>query len=168
MKILQKNQNFQVCNKYQLPILKKITLNVNLGLFGTNELKLKYSINCIRTITGQHPNIIRSKKNLPEFKIKKGDIIGIKVTLRREKMFYFFYRLILIYLPRLKDFNGINSNMISKNGSITLGFPTFVLFPEIDENILDNNIGVSVNIFIKSKVKENISLFLKQNQFPLI
>jgi large subunit ribosomal protein L5 len=168
MIVLQTNPNFQVDNKYQIPKLKAITLNVNLGILAQNEQKLKYSINCIRTITGQHPTIIRSKKTLPEFKIKKRDIIGIKVTLRKEKMFCFFDRLILIYLPRLKDFNGISSNKISNDGSITIGFSTFVIFPEIAENILDPKIGVSVHIFIKSKVKTNISLFLKQHNFPLI
>lgn len=167
IRIAQKSLFEDLKNIHQTPKLIKAVVNINLGELGKNEKILANTIQHIRTITLQHPAYIKSVKDLPDFKIKKGDLIGLKVTLRKEKLLLFLERLIYLYIPRLKDFKGFSSLTFSEKGGFTIGFNSLNVFPEISEDGINSSVGCSINIYIKSRGKIDAIQYMKSLGFPV-
>ncbi len=139
-------KEFSYSSVMQVPRLKKIVLNVGLGEALDNAKAIEFASNDIRQITGQRPVVTRAKKSIAAFKLREGRAIGIKVTLRGERMWSFLARLIHIALPRTRDFQGISPDSFDGRGNYTLGLREQLLFPEVDYDKIDKIRGMEVSI----------------------
>lgn len=152
-------EKFGYKNKFQVPQIKKITVNMGIGL-GAQDIKLiEDAQKELAQLVGQKPVMTRSKKAISNFKIRKGVLIGCAVVLRRKKMYEFLDRLINIALPRIRDFRGIPHKSFDKNGSYSLGITEHTIFPELDIDKVTNVKGMTVTLTItRSKIKESQEL----------
>lgn len=133
-------------NLMAVPQVVKIVVNVGAGEAVVNRGVLEKISEQISLITGQKPVITKAKKAVSAFKIRKGFPIGVKVTLRREKMYHFLEKIIKIILPRLRDFRGVSIKSLDKSGNLNLGFREQIIFPEIDFDKIDKIRGLQVTI----------------------
>ena len=133
-------------NVMQVPKMEKIVVNVGLGEALQNSKYLDSAVQDIRQITGQQPVITRAKKSIATFRLRAGNPIGVKVTLRGKRMWDFFDRLVSIALPRKRDFRGISPNSFDGRGNYTLGFREQLVWPEIDYDKIDKIRGMEVTI----------------------
>lgn len=137
-------------NRYALPCLEKIVVNMGVGE-AINDIKiLDRCMEELALITGQKPILRRARKAISNFKLQKGKPIGCKVTLRRARMYEFLDRLINIALPRIRDFRGLSPNSFDKGGNYTLGISEQVIFPEIDYDRIVRTQGMDITIVIKN------------------
>jgi len=159
-------QKFGYNNHYMVPEIQKIVLNMGLGLDGNDSKILKPSAEDLAAITGQKPVITKFKKSISNFKTRKNTNAGIKVTLRKNKMYEFIDRMVNIALPRIKDFRGLSLNGFDKFGNYTFGIKEHIIFPEVNFDKVEKIRGLDITIVIKS-VKSNDSLeLLKKLNFP--
>ena len=149
----------------QVPKLKKITINQCLGAKATTK-HLEQSIKELTLITGQKAVIVRSKKNISNFNLKKNVPIATKVTLRHKKMYIFARNLIDIYLPRIRNFRGINPNGFDKQGNYTLGIKEQIIFPEINIDKILKLEGMNITFTISCKKREQAKTLLRLMNFP--
>ena len=155
-------------NLYMVPEIKKIVLNMGLGIDGNDAKILKSNAEDLAAITGQKPIITKFKKSISNFKTRKNTNSGIKVTLRRNIMYEFIDRLVNIALPRIKDFRGLNSNGFDKFGNYTFGIKEHIVFPEVNFDKVDKIRGLDITIAIKCQKKEHSYELLKKLNFPFI
>ena len=160
-----KNQ-FGFKNLYMGPKIKKIILNMGLGLDGNDSKILKSCEEDLAKITGQKPVITRFKKSIANFKTRKGSNAGLKVTLRKNKMYEFLDRLVNIALPRIKDFRGLSPKGFDQFGNYTFGIKEHIIFPEVNFDKVDKIRGLDITIVIKSQSKEHSLELLKKFNFP--
>ncbi len=139
-------KEFSFSNIMQVPKLEKIVLNIGMGEALDNPKALDAAVADVESITGQKPVLTIAKKSIANFKLREGRIIGTKVTLRGEKMWAFFDRLVNIALPRLRDFRGISRNSFDGRGNYTLGLHEQLIFPEIDYDKIDKVRGMEITI----------------------
>ena len=159
-------QQFGYKNHYMVPELQKIVLNMGLGIDGNDTKILKSSQEDLAAITGQKPIITKFRKSISNFKTRKNTNSGLKVTLRKNKMYEFIDRLVNIALPRIKDFRGLSSRSFDKFGNYTLGIKEHVVFPEVNFDKVEKIRGLDITIVIKSiKVSDSLELLKKLN-FP--
>jgi large subunit ribosomal protein L5 len=157
---------FQLKNKYQVPKLKKIVINMGIGE-GARDFKLiEEGMKHLAQIAGQKPVVARAKKSISNFKIRKGHPVGCMVTLRGDKMYEFLDRLINVTLPRIKDFRGINPNSFDGEGNFTLGLREQTVFPEIEYDEVNNVMGMNISIVIESCDKKKSRELLKMFNTP--
>ena len=162
-----KNQ-FGFKNLYMGPKIEKIVLNMGLGLDGNDSKILKSCEEDLAKITGQKPVITKFKKSVANFKTRKGSNAGLKVTLRKDKMYEFLDRLVNIALPRIKDFRGLSPNGFDKFGNYTFGVKEHIIFPEVSFDRADKVRGLDIIIVMSSSdVKHSFALLEKLN-FPFI
>lgn len=155
---LQKELNLK--NIFAVPTLVKIVVNVGAGEAVTDKKVLDKISSDIQAITGQRPIITKARKSISAFKIRRGMPIGIKVTLRGEKMYSFFERLVKIVLPRIRDFRGISENSLDPLGNLNLGLSEQTIFPEIEYDKIDRIRGLQITIVTSaSKREEGKKLF---------
>ena len=155
-------------NIYMTPRIEKIVLNMGLGLDGADAKILKAAEEDIGKITGQKPVITKFKKSVANFKTRKGSNAGLKVTLRKNKMYEFIDRLVNIALPRVKDFRGLSPNGFDKFGNYTFGIKEHIIFPEVSFDRADKVRGLDIVIVISSKNKEQSLALLNKMNFPFI
>ena len=139
-------KTLNLSNLMQVPRLEKIVVNIGLGEALDNAKALDAAVNDLSIITGQRPLVTRARKSIANFKLREGRIIGAKVTLRGERMWSFFDRLMNIALPRVRDFRGISPNSFDGRGNYTLGLREQLVFPEIDYDKIDKVRGMEVTI----------------------
>ena len=154
-------------NLYMGPKIEKIVLNMGLGLDGNDSKILKSCEEDLAKITGQKPVITKFKKSVANFKTRKGSNAGLKVTLRKDKMYEFLDRLVNIALPRIKDFRGLSTNGFDNNGNFTFGVKEHIIFPEVNFDKVDKIRGLDITIVTSSKNKEGTLELLKEFNFPL-
>ena len=130
----------------QAPKLEKIVINVGVGEALTNNKAIDEVVNEIGLITGQHPVTTKAKKSIATFKLREGQVIGVKVTLRDVRMYEFFDRLVSIALPRVRDFRGVSKNSFDGHGNYTLGVKEQLIFPEIDYDKVSKIRGMDIVI----------------------
>ena len=159
-------QQFGYKNHYMVPEIQKIILNMGLGLDGNDSKILKSSQEDLAAITGQKPIVTKFKKSISNFKTRKDTNAGLKVTLRKNKMYEFVDRLINIALPRIKDFRGLSQNGFDKFGNYTFGIKEHIIFPEVNFDKVDKIRGLDITIVIKSIKKEDSFELLKKLNFP--
>jgi large subunit ribosomal protein L5 len=140
-------------NVMQAPRLKKIVLNIGLGEAIQNAKAMEAGENDMVAIAGQHPVITRAKKSIAAFKLREGMPIGLMVTLRGERMYEFFDKLVNAVLPRMQDFQGVPPDAFDGRGNYTLGFKEQIFFPEIDYDKIDKARGIGISI-VTSAVKD--------------
>ena len=155
-------------NIYMGPKIDKIVINMGLGLDGNDSKTLKSCEEDLGKITGQKPVITKFKKSVANFKTRKGTNAGLKVTLRKNKMYEFIDRLVNIALPRIKDFRGLSPNAFDNLGNYTLGIKEHIIFPEVSFDRADKVRGLDIVIVIKSKSKEHSFALLEKMNFPFI
>ena len=153
-------------NVFMVPKIQKIVLNMGLGLDGNDSKIIKSSQNDLAQITGQKPVITKFKKSISNFKTRKNTNAGLKVTLRKNKMYEFIDRLVNIALPRIKDFRGLSIKGFDKFGNYSFGIKEHIIFPEVNFDKVDKVRGLDISIIIKSKKNEDSIELLKKFNFP--
>lgn len=160
-----KNQ-FEYTNIHQVPEVKKIVINRGLGEGSQNAKTLDSSLKEVSIIAGQRGIVTRSKKAIAGFKVRQDMPVGISVTLRGEKMYGFLDRLINLALPRIRDFQGINSKSFDGHGNYSLGLEEQLMFPEIDYDKIEQLQGMDISIITNSKTDEEGYALLKELGMP--
>lgn len=159
-------EKFSYKNKLQAPRLEKIVVNMGVGE-GSSDIKiLETAMDELALVTGQKPVIRRAKKAIANFKIKKGHPVGCKVTLRGQRMYDFFDRLINVALPRIKDFRGTSADSFDNKGNYALGLNEQTIFPEIEYDRVKRNQGMDIVIVVTSKSREESYELLKLFGMP--
>ena len=154
-------------NIFSVPELKKIVINMGLGIDASDKKKLEAAIEDLKKISGQRPIITKTKKAIANFKTKKDMPIGCKVTLRKKRMYEFVDRLINIALPRTKDFSGLSEKNFDGLGNYTFGIKEHIIFPEIDYDKIDKVKGMDITIVTSTKKNIEAKSLLKAFNFPL-
>ena len=162
-----KNQ-FGFRNIYMSPRIEKIVLNMGLGIDGNDSKILKSCEDDLAKIAGQKPVTTKFKKSVANFKTRKGSNAGLKVTLRKNKMYEFLDRLVNIALPRIKDFRGLSPKGFDKFGNYTFGIKEHIIFPEVSFDRADKVRGIDIIIVIKAINKEHSFALLEKMNFPFI
>ena len=155
-------------NLYMGPKIEKIVLNMGLGLDGNDSKIISSCQDDIASITGQKPVITKFRKSIANFKTRKNTNSGLKVTLRKNKMYEFIDRLVNIALPRIKDFRGLKTNGFDKFGNYTFGIKEQIVFPEVNFDKVDRIRGLDITIVIRSMDKKHSFELLKKLNFPFI
>lgn len=153
-------------NICQVPKLEKIVINVGLGEATANIKVIDKSVEEISAIAGQKPVVTKAKKAISNFKLRKGVPIGVMVTLRREKMYEFLERLLVVSLPRTRDFKGISGKSFDGRGNYTLGVKEQLIFPEIDFDKVEKIKGMNITFVTSAKNDEEAKALLKALGFP--
>lgn len=157
---------FHYDNVMQVPKLEKIIINISVGEAKENPKALESAVQDLTTISGQKPIIIKAKKSVANFKLREGMPIATKVTLRRDKMYYFFDKLISIALPRVRDFRGISDTSFDGRGNYALGIKEQLIFPEINYDEIDAIRGMDIIIVTTAKTDEEAKAFLTLMGMP--
>jgi large subunit ribosomal protein L5 len=139
-------KEFRYQNPMQVPVVVKVVVNIGLGEALTNARAIDAATADLKTITGQSPIIIKARKSVAAFKLREGNPIGAKVTLRGNRMFEFLDKLINVALPRIRDFRGIEPKGFDGHGNYTLGLREQLVFPEIDYDKIDRLRGLEITI----------------------
>ncbi len=161
---LQEELKFK--NPYQVPKLLKITLNMGVGEAVGDKKIIEHALKDMRTIAGQKPVVTSARKSVAGFKIREGWPIGVKVTLRNQKMYEFLDRLVNIALPRVRDFRGLNPKSFDGRGNYSLGVKEQIIFPEIDYDKVDQIRGLDITITTTAETNDEGKALLKAFNFP--
>ncbi len=159
-------KEFGYGNKMQVPAMKKIVVNFGLGDAIQNVKILDAAALELSKIAGQKPVITKARKSIATFKLRKGMPIGVMVTLRRERMYEFFDRLVNVALPRIRDFRGIPSKSFDGRGNFSMGLKEQFIFPEIDYDKVEKVTGMNITIVTSSKTDEEARALLKLMGMP--
>ena len=160
-------KDLEIENRMSIPKVLKISINMGLGDAKENKNSLKQAIEELSNIAGQQAVITRSKKAISNFKLRIGDPVGIKVTLRGKRMYEFFDRLISIAIPRIRDFRGLSSKGFDKFGNYNFGITEQIVFPEIDYDKVSSIRGMNLTIVTSSKNSLEAHSLLKEFGFPI-
>ena len=161
-------EKFGYKNLYMGPQVYKVVLNMGLGLDGNDNKILKSCQEDLAKITGQAPVITKFKKSISNFKTRKGNNAGVKVTLRSKKMYEFLDRLVNIALPRIKDFRGLKQSSIDDSGNYSFGVKEHIIFPEVNFEKVEKIRGLDITIVTTSSKKEETLELLREFNFPII
>ncbi len=157
---------FGLKNSYMTPRLSKIVLNMGLGIDGNDTKIIKTCEEDLSKISGQKPVTTKFKKSISNFKTRKDTKAGLKVTLRKDKMYEFVDRLVNIALPRIKDFRGLSTKGFDKFGNYTFGIKEHIIFPEVNFDKVDKIRGLDITIVISSRDPKHSYELLKKLNFP--
>jgi len=155
-----------VKNAMQVPKLVKITVNMGVGEAVADRKVMDAAVADLTKITGQKPKLCMSKKSIASFKVRENLAIGTKVTLRGERMWEFFDRLITIAIPRIRDFRGINPRSFDGRGNFSLGIKEQIIFPEIQYDQIDQLRGMDITITTTAKDNKHGKALLEAFSFP--
>lgn len=147
-------KEFEYSSVMQVPRLQKIVVNVGLGEALDNAKAIEFATGDVEKITGQKPIVTKAKRSIAGFKLREGRAIGVKVTLRGDRMWAFLTRLIHVALPRTRDFQGISADAFDGRGNYTLGLREQLIFPEIEYDKIDKVRGMEVSIVTTAKTDE--------------
>ena len=159
-------KEFDYANAMQVPRIDKIVINVGIGEAKDNDKALDAAVGDIRTISGQKPQLVKAKKSVAAFKLRAGQTVGIKTTLRGRRMWYFLDKLLNIALPRIRDFRGVKADGFDGRGNYSLGLREQVVFPEIDYDKIDKLRGLEVSIITTARTDEEARSLLTRLGMP--
>lgn len=159
-------KKFEYKSIMQVPHLEKIVLNIGVGDATSDSKRLDEAVSELALITGQKPVITKAKKSIATFKLREGQSIGCKVTLRGIRMYEFFDKLVSIALPRVRDFRGVSKNSFDGRGNYTLGVKEQLIFPEIDYDKVGRVRGLDVVIVTTANTDEESYALLKELGMP--
>ena len=157
---------FGYINPNQVPRLEKIVINIGLGEALTNAKAVDAAVGDLQLITGQKPIVTRAKRSIAQFRVRTGNPIGVKVTLRGERMWDFLERLTRLALPRIRDFRGVPSKSFDGRGNYSLGLREQLAFPEIDYDKVDRLRGLEISIVTTAKTDEESKRLLELLGMP--
>jgi large subunit ribosomal protein L5 len=152
---------FNYRNVMEVPRIQKVVVNIGLGEAMGNSKALEAAVGDMTTITGQKPIQTKARKSISNFKLREGVIIGVKVTLRGDRMWAFIDRLVNVALPRVRDFRGISPDAFDGRGNYTLGLRDQLIFPEIEYDKIDKLRGMEITIVTTAKNDEHARAMLK-------
>jgi large subunit ribosomal protein L5 len=164
MPALQKRHGYK--NVHQIPKVEKVVINTSVGSQSDVKQALDDAKSELALITGQHAAETKSKKSIANFKLRKDQAIGAKVTLRGERMYEFLERLIKAALPRIRDFRGVSTRCFDGHGNYTLGVSDQSIFPEVELDKIKRNIGFDVTIVTTARTNEEAKLLLTEMGMP--
>jgi large subunit ribosomal protein L5 len=153
-------------NIMEVPHLEKIIVSIGLGEAVTNAKVIEGAEKDLPLITGQKPIVTRSRKSIANFKLREGMPIGIKVTLRRQRMYDFIERFVNVVLPRIREFRGVPRNSFDGHGNYSIGFKEQTMFPEIEYDKIDKVRGLEITIVTSAKTDEDGRLLLELLGMP--
>jgi large subunit ribosomal protein L5 len=159
-------ETFKYKNVMQVPKIEKIVLNMGLGEAIQNIKLLDSGVEELKIISGQKPVVTRAKKSIAAFKLRAGMPIGCMVTLRRRRMYDFYYKLVNIALPRVRDFRGLSGKALDGHGNYSLGIKEHIIFPEIDYDKIDRIKGLNISIVTTAENDEEGKELLKLLGMP--
>jgi large subunit ribosomal protein L5 len=159
-------ERFEYGNVHRVPRLEKIVVNMGVGAATQDAKLLENAVNDLTIITGQKPAITRAKKSIASFKLRQGMPIGAKVTLRGDRMWEFFDRLLSTALPRIRDFRGVSAKAFDGRGNYSLGINEQLIFPEIDYDKIDKIRGMDITFVTSADTDEECRALLDQFGFP--
>lgn len=162
----QLKDTLELDNIMLVPKIEKIVLNMGVGDAVGQAKLLEGALSDMETIAGQKPVITRAKKSLASFKLREGQAIGCKVTLRGDRMYEFLDRLISLAIPRIRDFRGLPPKSFDGNGNYTFGVTEQLMFPEIDYDMVDTTRGMDITIVTTAKTNEEGKALLDAFNFP--
>ena len=157
---------FKYKNDLEIPKLEKVVINMGVGEAVKDSKKIEVAVKELAAITGQKPVITKSKKANASFKLREGMPIGVKVTLRKNKMYEFVDRFVNIALPRVRDFRGVNAKSFDGNGNYALGLKEQYVFPEIEYDNVDSVRGMDIIFVTSAKSDEEARELLNGFDFP--
>lgn len=159
-------QKFNYTTVMQVPKIEKVVINMGVGEAVSNSKVLDAAVNDMQLISGQKPIITRAKKSIAGFKLRENMPIGVKVTLRGERMYYFLDKLFNITLPRVRDFHGVSTKAFDGRGNYTLGLKEQLIFPEIEYDKVDKVRGMDIVIVTTANTDEESRELLAQMGMP--
>lgn len=159
-------KEFSYSNPMQVPHVTKVVVNIGLGEALANAKALDAAVKDLTTITGQKPLVRKAKKSIATFKLREGNAIGVKVTLRGDRMYMFLDRLMSAALPRVRDFRGVPRDAFDGRGNYTLGLREQLIFPEIDYDAIDKLRGMEITIVTSAKNDEEARRLLQLMGMP--
>jgi large subunit ribosomal protein L5 len=159
-------QKFNYTTVMQVPKVEKVVINIGMGEAVSNSKVLDNAVEELQLITGQKPVITKAKKSIAGFKLREGMPIGVKVTLRGERMYYFLDKLFNVALPRVRDFRGVSTKAFDGRGNYTLGLKEQLIFPEIEYDKVDKTRGMDIVIVTTAKSDEEARELLVQLGMP--
>jgi len=160
-------ETFGYKNKFSIPAIKKVVVNVGIGKIGKEKDKINEIVEALRAITGQKPVMTKAKKSISGFKVREGSEVGIKVTLRGKRMWDFIDRLNNAVYPRTRDFQGIKRSSVSKEGDLNLGIKEHIVFPEISAEDARFIFGLQISVATTATKKEEGDILFNLLGFPL-
>ncbi|CAJ1317993.1 50S ribosomal protein L5 [Paenibacillus sp. PK4536] len=161
-------QKFNYTTVMQVPKVEKVVINMGVGEAVSNSKVLDSAVSDLQLISGQKPVITRAKKSIAGFKLRENMPIGVKVTLRGDRMYYFLDKLFNITLPRVRDFRGVSSKAFDGRGNYTLGLKEQLIFPEIEYDKVDKVRGMDIVIVTTAKTDEESRELLTQLGMPFV
>ncbi len=159
-------KQFEYRNPMQVPRLSKIVVNVGLGEALTNAKAIDATVNDVSQLTGQRPVVTRAKRSIAQFRVRTGNPIGVRVTLRGGRMWDFLERLTTLALPRIRDFRGVPDRSFDGRGNFSLGLREQIAFPEIDYDKVDRLRGLEISIVTTAKTDEESKRLLELLGMP--
>jgi len=162
----QLTKEFDYGNVMQVPRLNKVVVNIGIGEAKDNDKALDAAVGDVTTITGQKPQLVKAKKSVAAFKLRAGQTVGIKTTLRGRRMWYFLDKLLNVALPRIRDFRGVNPDGFDGRGNYSLGLREQVVFPEIDYDKIDKLRGLEVSIITTARSDDEARSLLTRLGMP--
>jgi len=161
-------EKFGYKNVMEVPRIEKIVLNMGVGEATQDKKKVEQAASEMELIAGQKPVITKAKKSIAQFKLREGMPIGVKVTLRRERMYEFLDRLVTIAMPRIRDFRGLNPKSFDGRGNYAMGIKEQIVFPEINYDRIEKVRGMDVIVTTTAKTDEEARELLRLFGFPFI
>jgi len=159
-------EQFKYDNVMMVPKLKKISINIGVGQASQDPKLMEIAVKELTAISGQKPEVRKSKKAISNFKLRENQPIGCRVTLRREKMYEFMDRLIALAIPRIRDFKGVSDSSFDGRGNYTLGVKEQIIFPEIDIDKVNRISGMDITFVTTAKTDEESYALLKEMGMP--
>jgi large subunit ribosomal protein L5 len=159
-------KEFEYANVMQVPRVNKVVINVGIGEAKDNDKALDAAVGDITTISGQKPQLVKAKKSVAAFKLRAGQTVGIRTTLRGRRMWYFLDKLLNVALPRIRDFRGVNPDGFDGRGNYSLGLREQVVFPEIDYDKIDKLRGLEVSIVTTARTDDEARSLLTRLGMP--
>jgi large subunit ribosomal protein L5 len=159
-------KNLELDNVMQVPAIKKVVVNIGMGEAMDNAKAMDAAVSDMTAITGQKPIVTKAKKSIANFKLREGRSIGVKVTLRGERMWAFLDRVINIVLPRVRDFRGVSPDAFDGRGNYTLGLREQLIFPEIDYDKIDKIRGMEITIVTNAANDDQARALLQMFGMP--
>ena len=159
-------EKFGYKNRFEVPRLEKITLNMGVGEASQDKKKVQIAAEEMALIAGQKPVITKAKKSIAQFKLREGMPIGCKVTLRRDRMYEFLDRLVTVAMPRIRDFRGLNPKSFDGRGNYAMGLKEQIIFPEISYDQIEKVRGMDIIVTTTAKTDEEARELLRLFGFP--
>ena len=162
----QLTKEFDYDNAMEVPRIAKVVVNIGIGEAKDNDKALDAAVGDVVTITGQKPALIKARKSVAAFKLRGGQTVGIKTTLRGRRMWFFLDKLLNVALPRIRDFRGVNPEGFDGRGNYSLGLREQVIFPEIDYDKIDKLRGLEVSIVTTARTDDEARSLLTRLGMP--